>query len=177
MSVQETNLRAIADAIREKDGTTEPIPADTFPNRIRAIPAGGMPENMFTIAVESSNPEMGTVSGGGMVSNGMRVTATIEAIPSEGNQFVAWQENGETVSDNAEYTFTVSGNRDLAAVFEEIGKYIPGADWWETTLPSSAYWKSVAYGDGKFVALAYVGGGKAAYSTDGVNWAAATISD
>lgn len=39
MSVQETNLKAIADAIREKDGTTEPIPsAEDFPDRIRAIP-------------------------------------------------------------------------------------------------------------------------------------------
>ena len=27
----------IADAIREKDGTTEPIVAETFPERVRAI--------------------------------------------------------------------------------------------------------------------------------------------
>ena len=31
----------IADAIREKDETTDPIVADTFPARIRAIPSGG----------------------------------------------------------------------------------------------------------------------------------------
>ena len=31
----------IADAIREKDETTDPIVADTFPSRIRAIPSGG----------------------------------------------------------------------------------------------------------------------------------------
>lgn len=37
MSTQETKLQAIADAIREKDGTTDPIPANDFPDRIRAI--------------------------------------------------------------------------------------------------------------------------------------------
>lgn len=31
----------IADAIREQDETTDPIVADTFPARIRAIPSGG----------------------------------------------------------------------------------------------------------------------------------------
>ena len=34
-------LGDIADAIREKDETSEPIVADTFPSRIRAIPTGG----------------------------------------------------------------------------------------------------------------------------------------
>lgn len=40
MSIQETKLQAIANAIREKDGTTEPIPANDFPARIRAIKTG-----------------------------------------------------------------------------------------------------------------------------------------
>lgn len=40
MSVQESKLTAIADAIREKDGTTAPIVADDFPDRIRAIETG-----------------------------------------------------------------------------------------------------------------------------------------
>ena len=41
MSVQEQNLKAIADAIREKEGTAEPIPAGDFAARILAIQAGG----------------------------------------------------------------------------------------------------------------------------------------
>lgn len=39
--MQENNLKAIADAIREKDGTTGPIPASDFAERIRAIQGGG----------------------------------------------------------------------------------------------------------------------------------------
>lgn len=40
MSTQGNNLTAIADAIREKDGTTAPIEANDFPDRIRAIETG-----------------------------------------------------------------------------------------------------------------------------------------
>ncbi len=43
MSVQETYLRGIADAIREKEGTSEAIPANTFADRVRAIPSGPRP--------------------------------------------------------------------------------------------------------------------------------------
>ena len=44
-------------------------------------------------------------------------------------------------------------------------------------LPSSAQWYSVAYGDGKFVAVSWdsAGSDKAAYSTDGINWTASTM--
>lgn len=48
MSVQEERLAQIAAAIREKDGTTEPIAALDFAERIRAIPTGtetdGLPD-------------------------------------------------------------------------------------------------------------------------------------
>lgn len=37
----------IADAIREKDETSDPIVADTFPSRIRAIPTGGGTDGQF----------------------------------------------------------------------------------------------------------------------------------
>lgn len=40
MSYQEDNLKAIADAIREKDGTTGTIMPLDFPDRIRAIKTG-----------------------------------------------------------------------------------------------------------------------------------------
>lgn len=41
MSVQQENLKEIADAIREKTGTTELFPANTFAEKIRNIEGGG----------------------------------------------------------------------------------------------------------------------------------------
>ena len=43
-----------------------------------------------------------------------------------------------------------------------------------STMPSSANWNSVTYGNGKFVAVAS-SSNKAAYSTDGITWTAATL--
>lgn len=41
-------------------------------------------------------------------------------------------------------------------------------------LPSSAYWRSVSYGNGKFVAVVE-NSNQAAYSEDGINWTASTM--
>lgn len=77
MSIQEEKLQAIADAIREKDGTTEPIPASNFPERIRAIQTGSsfaVPlvitadvETVIT-AVNGSKVVTGTVGESGTVT-------------------------------------------------------------------------------------------------------------
>ena len=49
-----------------------------------------------------------------------------------------------------------------------------GTTWTGNTMPSSQYWYSVTFGNGKFVAVAY-GSTVAAYSTDGINWTASTM--
>lgn len=41
MSEQSEHLRAIADAIREREGSSDPIPANTFAQRILDLPGGG----------------------------------------------------------------------------------------------------------------------------------------
>ena len=48
---------------------------------------------------------------------------------------------------------------------QDVGKV-----WTEATLPVVEEWRSIAYGGGKFVAVA--SGGFAAYSSDGINWKA-----
>ena len=58
----------------------------------------------------------GTASGGGTYQQGASVTVT--AAPGDGYRFVKWTENGQTVSESISYTFTVTGNRTLMAVFE-----------------------------------------------------------
>ncbi len=122
MSAQETNFKAIADAIREKDGTTDTIHAREFAERIRAIST--VPDGLHTIIVETNDPEGGHVAGGGTASRDMRVTVTAEA--AEAYIFSQWSENGETVSQDSEYTFPVSGDRNLTAVFTDTrGSRLP----------------------------------------------------
>ena len=49
-----------------------------------------------------------------------------------------------------------------------------GNGWMECTLPTSAQWQSVTYGNGKFVAVAS-NSNISAYSTDGINWTQTTL--
>ena len=56
------------------------------------------------------------MTGGGTYQQGQQ--CTVNAIAKPGFNFVNWTENGNQVSDLAEYTFTVEGNRTLVANFE-----------------------------------------------------------
>lgn len=57
---QKTNLKAIADAIRAKEGTTVAIPANTFAQRIAAIQTGKEPvfESLTADRVTVTNTEV-----------------------------------------------------------------------------------------------------------------------
>ena len=55
-----------------------------------------------------------------------------------------------------------------------FSSYFDGANWIETTIPEYVEWKSVTYGDGKFVAVA-ADAAKAAYSTDAITWTKTTM--
>lgn len=73
MSVQETKLAAIADAIRDRDGTTAPIAAGDFPARIRAIPGG---IELESIAITAPPAKTSYLAGESFDPAGMAVTAT-----------------------------------------------------------------------------------------------------
>jgi len=51
-----------------------------------------------------------------------------------------------------------------------VGTSDNGVEWTFSTLPASARWKSIAYGNGNYIA---VGDGVSAISTDGISWALA----
>ena len=70
----------------------------------------------YTITATANPAEGGTVSGGGTYTYGQNCTLTATA--NEGYDFVNWTENGNVVSNDAAYTFTVTGNRALVANFE-----------------------------------------------------------
>lgn len=69
----------------------------------------------YTVSASIDPAGSGTVTGAGQYKAGTQVT--LVAAPGEEYNFTSWQENGTTVSESAEYTFTVTGNRELTAVF------------------------------------------------------------
>lgn len=107
----------IASAITDKGiATAADASFQTMKENILAIESGGgLPEGVYQISVSASTAEGGTVSGGGVASEGM--TLTVSANVADGYDFVGWRENGEVVSTDNPYTFTVTGNRALTAAF------------------------------------------------------------
>ncbi len=70
----------------------------------------------YTITATASPSNAGTITGAGSYASGS--TCTLRATPNSGYTFVNWLENGTSVSINATYSFTVTGNRNLVAVFD-----------------------------------------------------------
>ena len=73
----------------------------------------------YTITVSASPTNGGTVSGGGTYQQGQ--SCTVHATANSGYVFTNWTEGGSQVSTNANYTFTVTGNRTLVAHFTYNG--------------------------------------------------------
>ena len=83
---------------------------------IATIQITGGGTQQYTINV-SANPNIGgSVTGGGTYNQGQSCTVT--ASPNAGYTFTNWTENGNVVSTNRNYTFTVTGNRTLVANFQ-----------------------------------------------------------
>lgn len=76
------------------------------------IPSEPIP--VYTITVESAHPEWGTVTGGGTFNEGD--TATIEALPNLGCEFLMWN---DSVTDNPR-TIVVTHDSTFIASFERI---------------------------------------------------------
>lgn len=71
--------------------------------------------NTYTVSVTANPSNGGTVSGGGSFTHGQ--SCTVSATANMGYTFINWTENGAQVSSQAEYTFSVNGNRNLVAHF------------------------------------------------------------
>lgn len=77
------------------------------------------PDTYYDVKVSSGKAGAGTVTGGGRYQENTSVTVTATA--NSGYEFVRWTENAAEVSTNANYTFSITGNRDLVAEFKTIG--------------------------------------------------------
>ena len=76
------------------------------------------PLPFYTITVVAKPSQGGTIIGGGTYQEGQ--SCTVKAIPATGYEFEKWTENGVLVSTDANYTFTVTNNRDLVANFSVL---------------------------------------------------------
>ena len=79
------------------------------------ITVGGGGGTTYNITVSANPTNGGTVTGGGSYNQGASCTVSATAI--SGYTFNNWTENGNVVSSQANYTFTVNGNRTLVANF------------------------------------------------------------
>jgi hypothetical protein len=71
--------------------------------------------NTYSVGITSNPAAGGTISGGGTFNSGSSVT--INAAPNIGYSFTGWTENGNSVSVNANYQFTLTNNRTFEANF------------------------------------------------------------
>ena len=71
----------------------------------------------YEISLSATPAKGGTVTGSGTAQE--NTNRTVTAAANAGYIFAGWQENGKMVSNNASYTFSVTGNRTLVAVFYE----------------------------------------------------------
>ncbi|MDT3697824.1 MAG: InlB B-repeat-containing protein [Thermincola sp.] len=80
------------------------------------------PQATYTVSVSANPSAGGSVTGGGIHSEGASVTVTASVY--SGYSFVNWTEDGAQVSTNATYTFTLgTEGRSLTANFEPIPTY------------------------------------------------------
>ena len=85
-------------------------------NRTLVANFQAQPQN-YTISVSANPTNGGTVTGGGTYQQGQ--SCTVSASANNGYTFTNWTENGNVVSTQANYTFTVTGNRTLVANFTQ----------------------------------------------------------
>ena len=99
-------LKAVNSCINEDDEDDEPENPEEKPVITYTISAIANPENAGNISGEGSYDE--------------NTTVTLTATPNEGYNFLNWTENGNLISTEVQYSFTITSDRNLVANFEII---------------------------------------------------------
>ena len=149
MSIQETNLKAIADAIRAKTGETGTIKASEFASKIAAI-STGVAEAEWVLSTLPTSTEWRSVCYG----DGKFVAVSCSNISAYSTDGINWIQ--ATMPETKNWSSVCYGNGKFVAVAydSDIAAYsTDGINWTQTTMPETRVWASVCYGDGKFVAV------------------------
>lgn len=94
------------------DQTTKPVTVNPLPSYTI---------NVSATPINGGEPYVGDTPGTTNGSYTEQQSCTVHANPNSGYSFTNWTENGQVVTDaQADYTFTVTGNRTLVAHFNEI---------------------------------------------------------
>lgn len=177
MSIQETNLKAIADAIRAKTGETGMIQASKFAEKIGEIKGGA---DIGLIALLKSNIRVeGIAYGNGIFIATMSINNTNQLISCKPGD-IEW--TLVTVPVSGWWGYVCYGRGKFVAfqytnAKTNIAMYsVDGINWSQMSLPITANFTTVKYVNGIFMA----GGWKdnaavLIYSADGVNWTNITL--
>ncbi len=177
VSAQKTNLKAIANAIKNKKGSTASIKASNFSTEIRNLPEP--PKWVAGDPVSHSYKWVDMCYGNG-VFKAIPYGNDIDATTFDG---ITWVDNTIPYAQNWQ-SICYGAGRFVAISAEGISTYSNvGSTGWASgassnlpfTYPAYGDWMDVCYGGGKFVAVAknYA---KAAYSTDGISWTEMSLS-
>ena len=93
---------------------------------------------IWTVEATPNPTDGGTITGTGDYEQ--NAVCTLTAIANEGYIFANWTENGEVVSNDAAYTFTVEASRTLVANFDLDHTYV------DLGLPSGTLWATCNLG-------------------------------
>jgi uncharacterized repeat protein (TIGR02543 family) len=96
--------------------------------------------NEYTISLSANPLNTGTLTGADIYSHGDEVTLTATA--NTGYTFINWTEGAQALSFDPEYTFIVTGNRNLTANFS------PVKDKYEITLVADPGYGGMVAGGG-----------------------------
>ena len=145
---EECTVHAIANtgytfANWSEDGIVVSIDADYafYVNYSRNLVANFTVQS-YAISTAANPSNGGSILGGGVFNYGQ--SCTVQATANAGYTFTNWTVNGSTVSTNANYTFTVTGNRTLVAHFSYNSS--GGHEYVDLGLPSGLLWATCNVG-------------------------------
>jgi hypothetical protein len=122
----------------------------------------------LTVSVTTNMAAGGTVTGAGAFNYGN--TCTLRATPNEGYLFLHWSKNGGVVSCNATYSFAVTEEIEIEAVFmrlegtligqgESTNNYLPSFSNYNYTLSQQIYSPDEIGTSGSITSISYYNAG------------------